>query len=450
MPKVEIHLELSVPSDKLDVNQIVALFQEVQAQIGPALMACYLEATQDLALDQVLGPKWADVPQGEAPWVCPKCHSRQGFKRRGSRPRVLRKTSLGRVPFKLRQVTCCHCDDTFSPFSDWLGLAPYQVSTTEFRAQAVKVACQTSYARSVEHVHQLGHVKVSATAVHHWAQDQGAQVVFDVEQATDRPVILDATKVRAGGKKRGCPLNLGLSIQRRRWINGRPDLQVRPVCFGVGESWSQTGQALADADPARLVFDGDEELVAWLEDTFPDVLKQRGIWHLVSQLYWPLWRDGLHKPEAKVWMGQLGKIIHHPEYTLQRSREELADLVTQLHREGLSDAAGYLDAATPYVFTYREHPDGMFFDDRRLEPCAISSTSPLERQMREINRRTDVGARWSVAGVQNLIGLDLVRRFDLKQWQVLWDLPEQAAADFSIVKLQVRAKPEPSPNVKTT
>ncbi|NIN66524.1 MAG: hypothetical protein GTO63_17915 [Anaerolineae bacterium] len=149
-------------------------------------------------------------------------------------------------------------------------------------------------------------------------------------------------------------------------------------------------------------------------------------------------------------MGQLGKIIHHPDYTLQRSREELADLVTQLHREGLSDAAGYLDAATPYVFTYREHPDGMFFDDRRLEPCAISSTSPLERQMREINRRTDVGARWSVAGVQNLIGLDLVRRFDLKQWQVLWDLPEQAAADFSIVKLQVRAKPEPSPNVKTT
>jgi hypothetical protein len=58
MPKVEIHLELSVPSDKLDVNQIVALFQEVQAQIGPALMASYLEATHDLALDQVLGPKW--------------------------------------------------------------------------------------------------------------------------------------------------------------------------------------------------------------------------------------------------------------------------------------------------------------------------------------------------------------------------------------------------------
>jgi len=51
MLKVGIHLELSVPSAKLDVNQTVALFQEVQSQIGPALMTCYLEATQDLALE---------------------------------------------------------------------------------------------------------------------------------------------------------------------------------------------------------------------------------------------------------------------------------------------------------------------------------------------------------------------------------------------------------------
>jgi len=55
MPKVEIHLEFSVPSNKLSVSQ--------------------LEAIQDLVLDQVLGPKWADVPQDEAPWVCPRCQS---------------------------------------------------------------------------------------------------------------------------------------------------------------------------------------------------------------------------------------------------------------------------------------------------------------------------------------------------------------------------------------
>jgi len=124
-------------------------------------------------------------------------------------------------------------------------------------------------------------------------------------------------------------------------------------------------------------------------------------------------------------------------------------LITQLRQESLPHAAKYLDAAAPYVFTYREHPDGMFFNWRRPEPCAISSTSPLERQMREINRRTDVGARWTVPGVENLIGLDWVRRFDPEQWQTSWHLPQQAITDF-IVRLQVRTKAEPPPDVKTT
>jgi hypothetical protein len=57
MLKVEIHLEISVPSDHLDVNQIVALSQEVQTQVEPALVSHCLETVQDLELDRVLGPK---------------------------------------------------------------------------------------------------------------------------------------------------------------------------------------------------------------------------------------------------------------------------------------------------------------------------------------------------------------------------------------------------------
>ena len=450
MLKVEIHLEISVPSDHLDVNQIVALSQKVQEQVGPALVAHCLETVQDVELDRVLGPRWADVPQDEAPWVCPQCRSRQGFSRRGSRPRTLRKTSVGRVPFNLRQVTCHQCNDTFAPFPTQLGLEPYQVSASEFQAKAVRVACQTSYARSVTHVHDLGKVKVSATAVHNWVQDKGQEVAFAAEQANSRPLLLDSTKVRAGRKRRGCSLNLGLSIQGRYWIGGRPRLKVAPVCFGVGESWPQTGRALAGTEPARILFDGDEGLVNWLESTFPDTHKQRGLWHVVSQFYWPLWEDGLNKAQAKVWMGRLGKIIYHPEYTVPRSRGEMKSLITQLHQEGLTNAAGYLEAAAPYVFTYREHPDGMFFDERRWESCAISSTSPLERQMREINRRTDVGVRWSTPGVQNLVGLDLVRRFDSAQWAALWRLPQPDCPEYSVVKLQVRVQVALPPNVKTT
>jgi hypothetical protein len=149
----------------------------------------------------------------------------------------------------------------------------------------------------------------------------------------------------------------------------------------------------------RVEFSVEQGLTVWLKDTFPDVHKQRGIWHPVTQLYWPLWENGLLKSEAGAWIGQLGNIIYHPEGDVQHSRTELRDLIAQLLKEDLSSAARYLAAAEPYAFTYREHPDDMFYDEQSLEPRAISSPSPLERQMREIDRRTDIGVRWSTAGV---------------------------------------------------
>jgi hypothetical protein len=282
-------------------------------------------------------------------------------------------------------------------------LDPYQVSTTELQALAVEVACQTSYARAVEHIRNLAHVRVSTTAVHQWVQDQGADVTFDVSQADGKPTSLDSTKVCAGDKERGASLKLGLSIQRRYWMNARPRLEVRPVCFGVGKSWSETGHALADVSPDRLVFDGDEALIGWVEEAFPDTPKQRGIWHLINQLYWPLWRDGLGRPQARLWIKRLGHIIYHSEQDVRQTRAEVKNLISQLAGEDPDSAAAYLSEAMPYVFTYRERPDGVFCCDQEAEPVSISSTGPVERQMREINRRTDVGARWSAVGVERLI-----------------------------------------------
>ena len=449
MLKMEVHLKLSVPSSGLGVNQVIALIEQIQEQLGPALAGCYLEEAQDRVLERVLGAKWSKEAQDEAPWSCSGCGAIQGFSRRGSYRRVLRKTSLGRVLFELRQVTCRHCGHTFSPFPEAFDLEPYQASTTEFQAKAVEVACQTSYARTIRYMHDLAGVPVSATAVHQWVQDQGARVTFDVEDADGKPVLVDSTKVLAGNKERGALLNLGLSIRKRYWSNGRPRLEVSPVCFGVGESWKETGQDLGRASPDRLVFDGDEVVRRWAEKTLPSTPKQRGIWHLVRQLYWPLWRDGLCKQQSDPWLRRLGQLLYHPENGLQETKYKLQGLIQELSQQGLNEAVAYLSGAARYAFTYREQPAGIFSDDRAHQPRAIRSTSPVERQMREINRRTDVGVRWSISGVKNLVALDLIRRLDPKQWEALWQLPEQADPEYSTVKLQIQARVEPAPNVKT-
>lgn len=437
MPKMEIHLEISVPGSSVGVNQVIALFEQVQEQLGQEMARCYLEQAQDQQLDEALGTRWQDEAQEEAPWSCPECHATKGFNRRGSRRRVLRKTSLGRIEFQLQQVTCRHCGRTFSPFPDLLDLEPYQASTTEFQVKAVEVACQTSYARAARYLTKLAGVTVSPTAIHRWVQAQGSQVVFDAAVADGRVTILDSTKVPAGDKERGALLNVGVAIRKRYSEHNRPRLMLAPVCLGVGESWKETGQDLEPMTPDRVVFDGDEDIRHWAEQRLPETPKQRGTWHLVNQLYWPLWRDGLRKQGSDPWLRRLGRILYHSESDLEQTKKKLQDLINDLSEAGLHEGARYLAAAAPYAFLYREVPDGIFSDSREDQPFAIMATSPVERQMREINRRTDVGARWSIPGVRNIIALDLCRRLDAHQWRDLWQRPTHVSPEYSVVNLQI-------------
>ena len=48
------------------------------------------------------------------------------------------------------------------------------------------------------------------------------------------------------------------------------------------------------------------------------------------------------------------------------------------------------------------------------------TTSVIEREMREINRRTDVGARWSVRGVDNLLRLRHSKRINPDDFDRVW------------------------------
>ena len=84
------------------------------------------------------------------------------------------------------------------------------------------------------------------------------------------------------------------------------------------------------------------------------------------------------------------------------------------------------------------------------EQMAFFGKHPVERQMRENNRRTDVGARWHISGAANLIGSHLVRRFDPDQWNTLWRLPRPEPLESLDVKLQIRVLVRPPPNINTT
>jgi hypothetical protein len=53
------------------------------------------------------------------------------------------------------------------------------------------------------------------------------------------------------------------------------------------------------------------------------------------------------------------------------------------------------------------------------------STSVIEREMREINRRADVGARWSIPGVDHLLRLRHSKRINPDDFDRVWNVVQK-------------------------
>ena len=425
MLRADVHLAISLPETSLNVNLLVAIARQLVARIAGAVMSQMLLQAQERMLNRVLGPPWSRQPQEIAPWRCPKCQSNHGFHRRGSRGRKRLRTGVGDVEFDLLQVTCQKCGATFSPFVHLLGLARWQQSTPEVQAQVVARTLDQPYNKSVRESDSSLASPFSAMTAYRWVQTGGAQVQIKPEAELEGATFLfDGTKVKAGDNPRGVAMHLGIAVTGREQHHGRPQLQIKPLAFGVRQPWEDTLAKLSDLKPDRILYDGDEALRDELHRLFPEAKFQRCLWHLSRNLYWALYRDGWQKKPIEGWQKAVNRLIHYPDLSPKEAIRCLRKMIAQLRRRGGEHGAAYLESALEEVFTYRLHPEG-FFHERENQALgqAMIATSPLERQMRELNRRTDVGARWSISGLRHLLGLRLVFAFDPVQWHRLWNLP---------------------------
>ena len=134
--------------------------------------------------------------------------------------------------------------------------------------------------------------------------------------------------------------------------------------------------------PERLVHDGGEDYTAVSKYT------QRCRWHLVHQLKHYLWQDGVHH-ELR---GHYQKNLRNVLWDNQNGPKRLATYIKDLEKLGLETSATHLKGAEKEAFTFKDK-----------KGFAFSTTSPLEREMRELRRRADVGARWSEKGVEKIL-----------------------------------------------
>jgi hypothetical protein len=418
--------ELPELGESLTWSQLEAWAVAMREELPAAALAAALEDLQDRLIDQVCGPKWLPVRDLPAPFGCPGCGVLSDFARKGKRTRMRRfTTAAGVVEVRLANVGCRSCGRVFAPLLLLLDLSGKR-RTDRLMIELAELATQMSFARAGAVAAGFG-VPGSAGRAHSAIADLAPMLdgigCADLPQAPTAAdvVILDGTGMRAGSRRLGVNCNIALGVTARGGPRRRRRAETVLLGLTVAQPWSSMAEQLTALDPpAVVVVDGEVAITALAESVWPDVPIQRCWWHLPRALRWALYADKAPHPWAN------GK------------RTELTDLLRRVAREHLSHAQALhaYDAFCATISAGGHHAAGELLAGARdqvftcLRPQLRArlahlggpelGSGVLERVMRELNARTDIGgSRWSVDGLRDLITVQLARMTNHPTWATL-------------------------------
>lgn len=440
MSVVEVTRTVSV-----EIDDLVGFAELEEAALAFArgapgqLIGELIEGLTEALLEMVVGRRrhpTAPSDQPEAPWSCTRehCGNRRGFRRRGFRSSDRKLQAVcGGVSFRTAQVECLKCGRRFAPVLGLLGLRPHQRRTDRLAALAAGLATEVAYGKAARFLSELTGIRVSPRTI----RNDVVAVAPDRlgPEDVDVPILLlDGTGERAGDMLRGTKLHLALGLVARRREQGRVVCEVRLLGATLDEKWQTMGRLLEKVRPGLILLDGEGPLSDMVAERFPGVPVQRCLWHLVRGMTYTAWREGASKAHRRELRARLVDLLAdaHRKQDLPRAQTAYGELIDEMEARGVVGAAGYLKAAETEVFTFISHPDAgrLLFGDKGRPELA---TGVLERVMRELNRRTDLGVRWSINGCRALLMLKLARKYHHPAWP--WNDPaiDQPRVRFRLV-----------------
>lgn len=392
--ETELHLRLKVAGERLCFNDLAAWGSAVGKELS-------LELVRQLIWQMQVAHS-AKVQGGEAEVACARCgvvHSGTGVVRRGSRERKIR-TSSGVIHFRLLQLTCCECGATWSPYPDLLGLEPRCRVSEELLRQLFESVVQVSYAKTARLAKDWLGSTVSSRTLHRAVQNRATRVRFTEGEDLDT-IVADGSMVRAGLKKRGEEYCVSFQIQERARLHGRPAVKKRVIGFGFGpQGWYEAFSN--ETEPQLVVTDGEQGIRQCVMANYTNARHQLCEWHVPYTLSFLMTMDGgTPLKKRKRMVAELREIIRRGDHA------SYGRFIRRLKRS--THARTYLERAQAYIM-YR----------RRSK---VRTTSWAERQMRELNRRTDVGVRWSLNGAANMLKLCLAMRHNRDDYERIWAPP---------------------------
>jgi len=387
----EVHLGLKVASPGAELNDLAVQGRQLGAALSRAVIARCLWTMQERELGR--------IRVGARELACPGCgvvhRGRGSLLRRGRRARTVQ-TSSGPVRFALRQVSCGWCRKTFCPFGSVLGLRPRQRVAEELLERLDSGVVDLSYRKTCALGHEWLGGTVSPRTLWREVQARGRRVAFTRRRPL-KVLLVDGTRVRAGTRLRGEAAVVGLQIERREPRGCRIEVRKRLIGFGVGLGAWEMVLAAGSTTPL-VVTDAASGVREKVRAVCPQARHQLCEWHLTHSLKHFLTLHGVRPARRRALARELALILG------RRSWRAYATFQEKLRQ--YQNVASLLEQAAPYIM----YP----------EPSAERTTSIAEREMREINRRTDVGVRWSVPGVRHLLRLTLAKRHNPDDYARLW------------------------------
>lgn len=391
-----VHLEIKIELAEPSINGILEWFARQRLQLLEELLAPMLVDVQRQWLDE--------VRQGHQEMVCTGCGvlhvGQEGWRLRGQRLRRL-KTMMGELSLPLVQVTCGSCGKTRAPVAHLLGLRSHETMASSLEQRALERAYETSYRRSVRALESCTGVRISASTLHRRVQRRAAELRLRVDPVAE-VVLADGTKVRAGRRKDLEELRMAVQVLGRQEQDARPRARLRLLGLEVGlGGWPRVLQPAPNTQV--VVTDAELPVRAHVRDRYPGARHQQCEWHIGHSLNWSLGADGVGVAERKARRAELGKILWG-EAPLAKRQGDYDAFVASLADSPTSQKQ--LRQARAYIL---------------FEPASKErTTSLLERQMREVDRRAWNGARWSERGLGNLLRLSFARTHNPDDYHRLW------------------------------
>jgi hypothetical protein len=418
--------ELPELGESLTWSQLEAWAVAMREELPAAALAAALEDLQDRLIDQVCGPKWLPVRDLPAPFGCPGCGVMSDFARKGKRTRLRRfDTAAGVVQVRLANVGCRSCGRVFAPLLLMLDLSGKR-RTDRLMVELAELASQMSFARAGAIARSFG-LPGSAGRAHSAVADLaplldgvGRPEVPDAPTGAD-VVILDGTGMRASPRRLGVNCNIALGVTGRTGPRRRRRAGTVLLGLTLHQPWSvMAAQLSALQPPAVVIVDGELAITALAETVWPDVPIQRCWWHLPRALRWALYADKAPHPWANAKRAELVALLRRVARQRLSHAQALAAYDTfcaSVTGEGHHAAGELLMGARDQVFTCLR-------PEIRARLAHLGGpelgSGVLERVMRELNARTDIGgSRWSVDGLRDLITVQLARMTSHPAWTTL-------------------------------